>query len=59
MERLRLEADISADGNVDFDDLYILADNWLGNGSADIAPPGGDGVVNFLDFAEFAKYWLK
>ena len=27
--------------------------------AADIAPPQGDGVVNWLDFAAFAQAWLS
>jgi rhamnogalacturonyl hydrolase YesR len=60
LEQLNLKGDINGDGKVDFKDLKILADNWLDNEpSADIAPSAGDGVINFLDFAEFAKDWLK
>ncbi len=50
MERLNSEAEV-----IDFDDLKMLTDNWLGDEpAADIFPPGGDGIVNFLDFAELA-----
>ena len=60
MEQLRLKGDINGDGKVNFIDLKMLTDNWLGNEpTADIAPSGGDGVINFLDFAEFAKDWMK
>jgi hypothetical protein len=54
IERLNQEAD------VDYNDLKVLTDNWLGDApTADIFPSGGDGIVNFLDFAEFAQDWLK
>jgi hypothetical protein len=60
---ITLAGDITGDGTVDFEDLIIMAEQWLsppGNPSADIAPqPNGDGVVNFLDFAELAENWLK
>jgi hypothetical protein len=53
--------DINGDKTVDFFDIKILAEQWLlppGDPSADIAPqPSGDGIVNWLDFAEFANYW--
>jgi hypothetical protein len=53
--------DFTQDGKVDFDDLRVLARYWLTNEpSVDIAPVGApDGIVNFLDFAEFAKYWSQ
>jgi len=51
-------ADFDGSGIVDFNDLKVITDNWLtAEPSADIAPPGGDGNVDFLDFAEFAKFW--
>ena len=51
-------ADFDGSGIVDFNDLNVITDNWLtAEPSADIAPPGGDGSIDFLDFAEFAKFW--
>jgi hypothetical protein len=53
--------DIDGDGKVDYTDVYILAEQWLegpGEPSADIAPaPEGDGIVDWLDFAELAGGW--
>ncbi|HOK65656.1 MAG TPA: cellulase N-terminal Ig-like domain-containing protein [Anaerohalosphaeraceae bacterium] len=51
--------DFEPDGDVDIADLVILAGEWLQteNLSADIYPAGGDGVVDFQDFSEFARYW--
>lgn len=55
--------DITGEGDVNFEDLKVLAEQWLqppGNPSADIAPqPNGDNIVNFLDFALLAENWLK
>jgi pimeloyl-ACP methyl ester carboxylesterase len=54
--------DFYLDGAVDLQDLAILVKQWLqapGEHTADIAPWGGDGVINVFDFAEFAKYWLE
>ena len=63
VEPAPIPGDFDSDGDVDFADLMILANQWLqppGNPSADIAPqPNGDGIVNFLDFAVFAQHWLE
>jgi parallel beta-helix repeat protein len=60
---LGVAGDIIGNGKVDFEDLKVLADQWLqppGTPSADIAPPlNGDNIVNFLDFAFLAQSWLK
>lgn len=54
---------ISGDGDVNYDDLEILASQWVqapGNPSADIAPrPDGDGIVNIEDLALFAQHWIE
>jgi len=57
-----IAGDITGDDKVDFEDLNILAEQWLqppGIPSADIAPPDGDNIVNFLDFALLAENWLQ
>jgi len=57
---LTVKPDLNADGIVDEQDLVMLLSDWLQGGSeADIAPDGGDGTVNLLDFALFAKHWLN
>ncbi|MHC5184227.1 MAG: hypothetical protein ACYSPI_08135 [Planctomycetota bacterium] len=57
---LTVKPDLNADGIVDEQDLVILFSDWLqGGSSADIVPDGGDGTVNLLDFALFAKHWLN
>ena len=39
-------------------DLALLCENWLlGKLSADVSPDGGDGIVNFSDWAVFAEGW--
>jgi hypothetical protein len=58
----KIAGDISGDGKVNFEDLKILAEQWLqspGTPSADIAPISTDGIVNFLDFAVLAENWMK
>lgn len=48
--------DFNGDRSVDLNDLDILSNNWLENvPSIDVAPPGGDGIINFLDFEIFAQ----
>ncbi len=50
--------DFNGDGFVDYKDLRILAQFWLTDEpSIDIAPEGGDGSVNLLDFTRFALDW--
>jgi hypothetical protein len=57
---LPLAGDFNNDKKVDIGDLKILARYWLQNEpEVDIAPAGGDGTVNFLDYAIFAASWLK
>ena len=54
-------ADIDGDGDVDFRDFSILGNQWRqspANPSADIAPPGGNGVVDLFDLDVLADEWL-
>lgn len=56
-----IAADINKDCVVDAVDYVILASQWRqepGIPSADIAPPGGDGIVNEKDLAVLADTWL-
>jgi hypothetical protein len=53
--------DIDGDGDVDFFDYAILTSQWKqipGVPSADIAPLGGDDVVDEKDLAMLVDYWL-
>lgn len=56
-------SDFACPDGTDNIDLYYFIQHWLLEGSGlpcDIAPPPtGDDVVDFLDYAEFAKYWLE
>ena len=55
---LGIRGDLNVDGTVDIDDVYIMAVEWLSSGVlADIEPVGGNGVVDFLDFAVLASNW--
>lgn len=57
-----LAADLNRDGWVNFEDFAILAGQWLqvpGSPSADIAPAGGDNIVDSLDLYIIAEQWLK
>jgi len=53
-----IPGDITYDGLVDFDDLVILFACWLQDiRSVDIVPPGGDGTVDFFDFAKVVEHY--
>ena len=55
-------ADLNSDTKVNFIDYAILASQWQGSPgspSADIAPEGGDGIVNGKDLAAMAGEWLS
>lgn len=54
-----LPGDIVCPDGVDFEDLDELCYQWLVEEiPADLAPPpSGDGIVDFADFAVFAKQW--
>jgi hypothetical protein len=57
----KYSGDINSDGIVDGVDLSIFFGQWLqspGDPNADIAPAGGDGMVNFQDFSVLSKNWL-
>ena len=50
--------DFEPDGDVDIEDLAVLREEWLCEElSADVWPDGGDGIVNFLDWAILAAGW--
>lgn len=49
-------ADFNYNGSVDLDDLDTLLSYWLEDEpSVDIAPVGGDNIINLLDFAKLAE----
>jgi len=51
--------DLNGGGIVNLKDFSKLAQYWGQNeSSVDIAPPIGDGTVDFQDLAVFAEYWL-
>jgi serine protease len=48
-----IPCDFNFDGSVNLKDLRTLLNSWLMDDPlVDIAPAGGDGIINFLDFAE-------
>jgi hypothetical protein len=56
-----MRGDIDRDWDVDWRDFTILANQWQqipGVPSADVAPAGGDGIVNWHDVAVLAENWL-
>ena len=54
--------DIYPDGVIDEMDIALFVESWLEYGlaylNADIEPYGGNGVVDFADFAAFANQWF-
>lgn len=53
--------DIDLDCDIDLEDFAVLTAQWLdspGAPSADIAPPGGDGIVDINDLALLVYSWL-
>jgi len=57
-------ADFNNDGDVNFEDFAMLANDWkkpIGNYLADISGPAGlsDGIVDEYDLAELAANWLN
>jgi hypothetical protein len=57
---LPMTGDFNIDYIVDESDLRQMALDWLTAGpDTDIVPDVPDGMVNWLDFAEFADNWLK
>jgi hypothetical protein len=54
--------DLDVNCYIDFADFAILASQWLevpGEPSADIAPPGGDDIVDFLDLGVLVDNWIQ
>jgi hypothetical protein len=51
-------ADFACPDGVEMNDLAELCEEWLCEElSADVWPEGGDGIVNFFDWAVFANQW--
>ena len=56
--QIPIAGDFNCPDGVDWFDLSLLCEYWLFEElSADVAPNGGDGFVNFLDWAIFADGW--
>jgi hypothetical protein len=49
--------DIDENGDIDYDDLDSLTNNWLSTEPNIQVDFNLDEIVNFLDFAEFAEVW--
>ena len=55
-----IPGDLDLNNKVDLEDLELMTYDWLriGGSRADLYPPGGDGMVNFTDFAVLANNWM-
>ena len=49
--------DFNKSGRVDTVDLKFFAENWLSSDPERKGDLNDDGIVNFVDFAEFATVW--
>ena len=57
-----LQADFNEDESVGLMDFAIMASDWLSDDlplEADLAPLGGDDIVDVKDLSEFMKSWLE
>ena len=55
-----LGGDFDADCDVDSSDLIVLAMSWLqDNPLLDIAPEGGDGIINLMELQILAENWIS
>jgi len=53
-----LDGDLNDDGIVDYADILIFSDNWLGEGGSCVREDlNEDGVIDFKDFAMLAGKW--
>lgn len=56
----KASADFDDNGIVNTKDLLSMLTWWLSDKTDfDVAPPGGDSIVNFQDFSVLAAQWLK
>jgi hypothetical protein len=56
--QIPLAGDFVCPDGVEMHDLAVLCEEWLCEElSADVWPEGGDGIVNFFDWAVFASQW--
>jgi hypothetical protein len=55
-----LDADLNDDGIVDYGDIILLSNDWLGDGGPCVrADLGNDGIVNFEDFVKLGESWQQ
>jgi hypothetical protein len=55
-----LDADLNDDGIVDYADILLFSESWLGDGGPCVrADLNNDGIVNFFDFVTIAESWQQ
>lgn len=53
------QADLNADGKVDFQDFGLMAEYWSSGLYREAADLNGDGFLDAADIALFAEFWLR
>jgi len=54
-----LQADLNNDGVVDFEDISLIAEDWLIGKARNPSDLDRNGVINMCDFALFGQIWQK
>lgn len=61
-----LVTDFTNDCKVDLEDLMVFSESWMSaqvdahwNHRCDVAPSGGDGLINNQDFSVFSTLWVR
>ena len=53
-----LSSDLNDSGRVDIHDLRLFTPNWLSEEHNSVGDFNGNGIVDYVDFAELSREWL-